>query len=356
MARAELRAALAAALLALLAACAAKGPQLSAFGAGSERLELKDTAFFPNDSHFAAAGALATVLYTDGVRVGPDAVSPKLPANLGAVELKPALRSAAAAFDRIAYTLPTTLDAVIAEVRARRPVLVLLDLSASANHAWRYAVVIGYEPASGSLLLRSGTEGRVRMSPAAFLKAWAPGGNFAAVVSAATVIPATATLEPWIAASEIFTQIGKPALAEAAAEAALKHWPEQPLLSTVALGNARYARMDWLAAQDAYVKALALDGSNPVVHNNLALVLLERRCVDLAEREVALAIERETDPKLRAAYAETDAKIKRYAGTAIFCPPPGADAQAPIEYDVLPLNPDSPRVRRAPAKPRPKKG
>lgn len=356
MARAELRAAFAAVLLGLLSACAAKGPSLSAYGAGSDRLELKDTAFFPNDQHYAAAAALATLLYTDGVRVGPEAVAPKLPANLGAIELKPVLRTATAQFERLAYPLSPTLETVIAEIRARRPVLVLLDLSDGAHPAWRYAVVIGYEPASGSLLLRSGTEGRVRMTPAAFLKAWAPGGNYAAVVTAPTVVPATATLEAWIAASESFTPIGKPALAEQAAEAALKRWPEQPLLSTVALGNARYARMDWLAAQDAYVKALALDGANPVVHNNLALVLLERRCVDLAEREVALAIERETDPKLRAAYAETDAKIKRYAGTAIFCPPPGADAQAPIEYDVLPLNPDSPRVRRAPAKPRPKKG
>ncbi|GAC1627292.1 MAG: hypothetical protein NVS9B10_16100 [Nevskia sp.] len=344
------------ALALLLAACAAQGPGLAQFGAGSERLELKDTAFFPSEERYAAAAALATLLYTDGVRVGPESVAPKLGAAGGAVELQPALRAAAGSFDRLAYVLAPKLDDLIKELAAGHPVLVLLNLgSAPAAPAWRYAVVIGYDPATDALLLRSGKQGRAGMTPAAFLAAWKDGGNFALVLGEAAKIPATATLERWIAASESLTQAGKPALAEAAASAALARWPEQPLLPMVALGNARYAKMDWLGSQAAYVKALALDDRNPVVHNNLALVLLERKCIDLAEREVAVAIERETDPALRAAYAATDAKIKRYSGTSIFCPPPDADAQAPIEYEVLPLNPDSLRAPKALRKSPPKK-
>lgn len=350
MARADLRAA-AAALSLLLAACAATGPGLAHYGAGAERLELKDTAFFPSEDRDTAAAALATLLYTDGVLIGPELVAPQLGKTTGAVELQPVLRTVAGRFERLAYVLSPKLEDVITELRANHPVLVLLNLGSHATPAWRYAVAIGYEPASGSLLLRSGQQGRVRMTPAEFLETWKDGGRYAMVLGRASAIPATATLERWITASETLTQVGRPTLAEEAANAALARWPERPLLATVALGNARYARMDWSGAQAAYVKSLELDDRNPVVHNNLALVLLERRCIDLAEREVATAIEREPDAALRAAYEKTDAKIKRYSGTAIYCPSLDAGGQAPIEYEVLPLNPDSPRAPKAPRRP-----
>lgn len=340
------------ALTLLLAACTTpgQGPGLAQYGAGSDRLELKNTAFFPRQDRYAAAAALATLLYTDGVRIGPDSVTPMLGPDDGAIALQPVLRSAAARFERLPLVLAPKLDALISELRDGHPVLVLLNLGTSLREpVWRYAVLVGYEPASNSLLLRSGTEGRARMQPREFLRDWTDGGSWAMTVAEAGKIPATTTLPQWLEASKNLTRIGKPAVAEAAAQAALLRWPEQPLLATVALGNARYARMDWPGAQSAYLQALALKDVNPVVHNNLALVLLGRRCVDLAEQQVALAIEHETDPALRQAYAQTETKIKAYSGPRIFCPPLGADGQAPIEYDVLPLNQDSrpaPRARR----------
>ena len=345
MQSAEWRCFVAAALI-LPSACAMTS-DLAAYGATGERLELLNTAFFPAEDRYAAAAALATLLYTDGVVVSPDMVAARLDTAAGAIELQPALHSAVQSFDRVPYVLEPRLQDVVTELRAGRPVLVLLNLAPTAAPAWRYAVVIGYESVSNSLLLRSGREGRARMQPGAFVRAWKEGGNWAMVLGESAKIPATATPQRWIAAAESLSLVGKATLAETAVEAALLRWPEQTLLVTVALGNARYARMDYTGAESAYLKALKLKDDNPVVHNNLALVLLERRCVDLAEREVAEAIEHETDPKLREAYAQTDAKIRRYAGTAIFCQPPDADAQEPIEYDVLPLNPDNPRVPRA---------
>ena len=90
--------------------------------------------------------------------------------------------------------------------------------------------------------------------------------------------------------------------------------------------------------------------------HNLALVLLERRCIALAEEQLERAIKGETDAKLLEAYDNTRALINRYNGPAIYCPPPD-DAAAPIEYEIAPLNPESPRApparRRAAPQPKP---
>lgn len=338
----------------LLAGCAG-GPtvHLADLGVTGDRLELKDTAFFPDENRYAAAAALATLLYSDGASVGPEKVEPWLVRASTIADANTALSRAATALGRFTFPLDGRLESLIAEIRAGHPVLVLMNLAATNAPQWRYAVLIGYEPASDALLFRSGKEGRVRITPTAFLPRWKDGGNLALVLSDGHRLPATATLERWIAASELATRDGRPDLAEAAANAAREKWPDE-LLPWVALGNARYGALNYAGAEQAYVKALAIKENNPVIHNNLALVLLERHCVSLAEAEVAKALATETDPALRAAYAQTEDKIRRYAGTAIYCQAPGADGQAPIEYDVLPLNPDTPRASRA-RRPRPRK-
>jgi tetratricopeptide (TPR) repeat protein len=311
-----------------------------------ERLELKDTAFFPDESRYSAAAALATLLYTDGVPVGSEKVEPKLGGATSVADFNAALPNAAIALGRFVFSLDGRPESLIAEVRAGHPVLVLMNLVAADRPQWRYAVLVGYEPASDSLLFRSGKEGRMPITATAFLPRWKDGGSLAFVVSDGRRLPATATLARWISASEAATRAGRPDLAEAAANTARAKWPDE-LLPWVALGNARYGALNYAGAEQAYVKALAIKEDNPVIHNNLALVLLERHCVSLAELEVAKALATETDPALRAAYAQTEDKIRRYAGTAIYCQAPGADAQAPIEYDVLPLNPETPRGPRA---------
>jgi hypothetical protein len=337
----------------VLAACASRKavPEsivLADYGVGVERLELARTAYFPQAEHFSAAEALAMILYTEAAPVVPSEVG-ALDASVDAPALKPALLAAALKRGQVPYPLAPRLQDIVAELKAEHPVLVLLNLGSADLPAWRYAVVIGFEPATESLLLRAGTEGRVRLKPGAFLKAWHAGGDWAVVATPPSVFPATATMEKWIAASEGFSGVGKPQLAETAAQVAQTRWSDQ-VLPWMALGNARYHQLNFEGAQTAYVTALVLRNENPVAHHNLAQVLLERRCIDLAQREVHWAIEHEMDPKLRAVYVETEAKIKRASGLSIFCPSPTADVSVPIEYDVLPLDPDTrpaPKARKS---------
>jgi len=345
----------AATLTALLTACVSAPPpvpdnaHLVDFGAGAERWELQDTAYFPQAEHYSAAEALAMAMYTKAAPIVPNDVGAHLvPAASDAPALRAALSQAALALGYVPYPVPDGLRGVITEVRAGHPVAVLLNLGSKAKPNWRYAVVNGYDPATDALLLRSGTEARVRLRPSAFLNIWRAGDNWAVVTLPPDQFPATAVMASWIAASEGFNAIRKPAYAETAATAAIQHWPDQ-VLPWMALGNARYHQANFPGAETAYVKAIALRNDNPVAHHNLAQVLLERRCVDVAAREVAWAIDHETDTQLKAVYAETAAKIMKASasGPAVFCPSPIGDGQAPIEYDVLPLNPENPRAQKA---------
>lgn len=341
---------LAAALL--INACTPKvALRVQDFGSGDERIELSKTAFFPSTERASAAAALATLLYTDGLdTVGPAQVA----ALLGKKTTVPALRAelveVTRKFDRLPFVLPPTLDALFAEVRSGKPVLVFQKLDGG-----RYSVVVGVDPLTNRVILRSGGEGRVYQPVEDFVSRWKQGDHWAMVLGDGSKVPASATTEAWVAAGEAATAAGHPALAEKGAYGAIARWPEQ-VVPWVALGNARYAMKAWQGAQDAYVEALKLKPENPVVRNNLALVLLERRCIALAEEQLERAIAGETDAKLLEAYDNTRALINRYNGPAIYCPPPD-DAAAPIEYEIAPLNPESPRAsparRRAAPKPKP---
>ncbi len=320
------------------------------FGSGDARIEIAKTAFFPSTERASAAAALATLLYTDGLdEVGPTQVAPLLGKKTAAPALRPELLAIARRYERLPFVLPPTLEALFAEVKSGQPVLVLQKLD-----GWRYSVVIGVDPLGNRVTLRSGSEGRVYQAVEDFVSAWKQGEHWAMVLGDGSKVPASAAMDAWIAAGEAATAAGAPALAEKGAYGAIARWPDE-VVPWVALGNARYAMKAWAGAQDAYVEALKLKPENPVVRNNLALVLLERRCISLAEEQLERAIAGETDARLLTAYDNTRALINRYNGPAIYCPPPD-DAEAPIEYEIAPLNPEKPRApparRRAAPKPK----
>lgn len=336
------RAVLLALSLVLVVGCATRVPlRVQDFGSGDERIEISRTAFFPSAERASAAAALATLLYTSGLEaIGPAQVAPLFGARTPAPNLRTEMVAIARRQQRLPFVLPPTLDALFAEVRAGQPALILQKLD-----GWRYSVVIGVEPASNRVILRSGKEGRVYQDVETFIEAWKSGDNWALVLGDGSRPPVSATLDAWVATLEAATAAGHGALAEKGAYGAIGRWPEE-VVPWVALGNVRYAMKAWPGAQEAYVEALRMKPENPVVRNNLALVLLERRCIALAEQELERAVAGETDAALLKAYENTRALINRYSGPAIYCPSP-EDGVAPTEYEIAPLNPETPRGRKA---------
>ena len=296
--------------LVLITGCAAKGPVLSASGQGAipARVDLEQTPFFPQVEYQCGPSALATVLSASGLPVTPADLVPEvyLPGRQGS--LQPELLASARRRDRLAYELPPTSDAIVAQLAAGIPVLVLQKLGAGPWPGWHYVVVIGYDVESQVFLLRSGTERRLEVPAARFLATWDRADRWAVVVLQPGQMPGTADLSRYIEASAALEAVGRIDAAGIAYRAAAMQWPRDAL-PRLALGNVALTRGDFAAAESEYRQAIELDRGNVAAHNNLAEVLLRRRCVSAARSELEIAKELAGTGPLAAAVADTAARV-----------------------------------------------
>lgn len=311
-------AALAAALC--LTACASAPPQ-RLLPAGPA-VELTATPFFPQDQYQCGPAALATVLVADGVTVTPEALVPQvyLPERRGSLQAE--MIAAARAYQRVPVPLSPQIDAIVAEMSAQRPVLVLLNLGLRWVPVWHYAVVVGYDPLTQRLLLRSGRTEREEMSLAKFDSAWTRAQRWALVVTDPERIPATATAQSWIGALAPFESLHRFEIAERGYRAAAARWPDTAL-PQLALGNVNAAQQQWLPAVQAYTRALSLQ-QDGIALNNRAHALAELGCAAHAEADLARALDQQPPPTLAASLERTLTRVKAdlAAGGGQHCPAP----------------------------------
>jgi hypothetical protein len=252
---------------------------------GTPAVELTATPFFPQTAWQCGPAALATVLGAAGVEASPDGLASQvyIPGRRGSlqVEMVAAVRRAG----QVPWLLDGGLGAVAAELAAGHPVLVLQDVGRLGVRRWHYAVVIGTEPATDSLLLRSGREPRLRITAARFLTTWQPGGDWALVVLPPGALPATADRDlAVVTLTEAEGLLPPRALADAW-QAAAARWPADVDLAFGA-ANAWRSAGDLAAAERGYRAMLVDDPGSVLALNNLADLLLEQGCSDEA---VALA-------------------------------------------------------------------
>ncbi|MBI2383886.1 MAG: PA2778 family cysteine peptidase [Gammaproteobacteria bacterium] len=299
------------ALTLALAACAT-GPSIRQASPPLDFVELAATPFFAQERHQCGPAALAMVLAADGADVTPDRLvdAVYLPEREGSVQAE--LIAAARRHGRVPYVLQPQLADLLREVAAGNPVLVLQNLGLGAWPLWHYAVAIGYDAQSDTVLLRSGTEKRKVSRATDFRRSWGLAGNWAMVVTPPQRLPATAQAGRWLEAAGAFEQLGQAPLAAAAYAAAAARWPDQALAWQL-LGNARYAQQDLPGAAEALRHALRIEPS-AAAHNNLAHVLLERGCRLQAQQEIERASALPAPEAQRAAIARTRAAIENYAG------------------------------------------
>lgn len=289
-----------------LAACAAV-PRLGQYTGGGS-VELSSVPFFAQDELQCGPAALATVLDATGAGVTPADLKPQvyIPARGGSLQAE--LIAATRVYGRVPYVLQPTLDALLAELRAGHPVLILQNLGLDALPTWHYAVLIGYDTASDQLILRSGREPRQQLSLSEFLAFWRGDARWAMVVTTPDRIPATATPEPWIAAAAAFESLHKPALAETAYAAATQRWP-QASMAWLALGNARYALGDKSAAAQAYAQAVKLAPTSADALNNYGQALADLGCPASGRAQAQAALALAADESRRQVYRATLAGI-----------------------------------------------
>lgn len=290
--------------LAFAAGCATRSPiALPAHGLPDEH-ELAHTPFFPDAGHHCGPAALATVLSERGVAVRPGDLVEQvfLPARGGSLQLE--MLGAARRAGVVAVRIPGELPALLHELAAGNPVVVLQNLGLAALPIWHYAVAVGYTLRRGELVLRSGPQRRQRIDLGLFDRSWADAGRWGFVVMPVGVWPASAGVQEAVEACIGFERVAAPADALRCYGGAVQRWPGE-LALRIGLGNTAYANGNRILAADSFETAARRHRSAPA-WINLGRTLLAAGLPESAWR-VALEAEYLDDAVWR---AETTALLR----------------------------------------------
>jgi tetratricopeptide (TPR) repeat protein len=276
-------------LTVLLAACGSV-PLRPATLVTREAVELTATPFFAQREHQCGPAALAMVANTQGVTTTADALTPLLlvPAKAGTLQVE--LAAQTRALGLVAHRHEGGFPGLVAELDAGHPVIVLQNNGLGWYPVWHYAVVIGYQPADDSVVLRSGVTERRVVARRTFERTWARSGRWGLVVLAPGRLPANASAGSYTA-SVAALERQSPAAAARAYAAGVERWPlawELPF----AQGNQAAAAGQHERAADLLAHAATLAPVEGVIWNNLATVYLSAGRLDEAEAAAREAVAR----------------------------------------------------------------
>ncbi|HEY6134247.1 MAG TPA: PA2778 family cysteine peptidase [Rubrivivax sp.] len=228
--------------------------------------------FHPQTRWHCGPAALATVLGHAGLPQTPDTLARDvfLPAREGTLQVE--MLAGARRHGAFAVELPPRVEAVLQEVAAGRPVVVLQNLGLGIAPRWHYAVLVGYDLARSETILRSGEAEREVLGLSTFELTWARSGYWAFVALPPGQLPVTADNAALVAAAIAFERSAPPASAAKVYASLLQRWPGH-LNATIGLGNTRHAAGDVRGAAQAF-EAAALRHDSAAAWNNLAQALL----------------------------------------------------------------------------------
>lgn len=299
-------------LLALaLGGCAALLPQTTQLRdhrpAGlPDRVELADIAFVPQADYQCGPAALSMALAGAGAAVAAERLVGEvyLPERRGSLQAD--MLAAPRRHSRVSHRLAPRLDAVLREVAAGNPVVVLQNYGVWPFEGWHYALVVGYDYAAGEAILHSGERAAMRMPFGVFEYLWRDGEHWAMTVTPPHRLPVTVHEPDAVAAVAAFERVAGAVDAATAWQAVLERWPHSEP-AAVGLANAEHARGELAGAEATLRAALAHRPASPVLRNNLAQTLS-----DLGRHDEALALidAAAAEPgAFAAAIAETRAQI-----------------------------------------------
>ncbi len=274
----------------------------------TQKVELDQTPFHPQQRYQCGPAALATVLESSGVSITPEALIPEvyLPGREGSLQVE--LIASARRHGRVPYLLDQQMSALLREIQAGNPVLVLQNLGLSWAPRWHYAVVIGYDLQQDAILLRSGEEKRHQNSLETFERTWRRGNYWGIVALPPDQLPVTAEELPYLRSVLPFEQLGNWQLAQTAYRTAAAHWP-QSTGARLGLGNASYMLKQLQTAESAYRESIAIDPKFAPALNNLAQTLADQGQWKEAEHYAQRAVNEAGKVKT---YQETLQQIQRH--------------------------------------------
>jgi hypothetical protein len=236
-------------------------------------VELADVPFYPQEQYQCGPAALAMVLTYAGVARTPQDMTGQvyLPGREGS--LQPEMLAATRLVGLLPYTLSTEPDALLQELAAGHPVVVLLNLRFDFLPEWHYAVLVGYDLTRKEVVMRSGTNRRLIMALRDFDQSWAKARRWAFVAMPPDQIPASANEPDYVETVIAFERVS-PKSARISYSTALARWPDN-LVARIGLGNIAYGQRDLVTAESEYRKATIDHPDSGDAWNNLAQVLHE---------------------------------------------------------------------------------
>lgn len=155
--------------------------------------------------------------------------------------------SAARERDLLVYPLEKKLDAILQELNAGNPVLVMQNLAFDWYPQWHYAVAIGYDLPAQQMIVHSGLNAAQREPFTVFMRSWSRADYWARVMLPPGDLPATAQPLTYLKAASDLEQTNRLVSAQQAYQSAIEQWPDQPS-ARFGLANTRWAMNDRQAA------------------------------------------------------------------------------------------------------------
>ena len=259
-------------------------------------VELTSVPFHPQVTDQCGPAALASILNDAGVAVDAESLKNRvyIPGREGSLQLE--LLATTRHYQRIPYVIDTDPGAIVAELRAGRPVLILQNLGANLLPRWHYAVVVGYLAEQRQFVLRSADRPRLLLDAKKLLRTWQRGNYWAFVALTPGELPANANAKRYLRSVAAMEATGEPRYAANAYRSAAGAWPDNTL-AWLGLGNASYNDGDLMGARTAYRQVLEIDPEHSIAMNNLSQVYSELGCRDeaISMLDTALSIVDEDD-------------------------------------------------------------
>jgi hypothetical protein len=263
----------------LLAGCSTLVPQTFAlrtdWPAGVTRqADIPQVPFFPQADYQCGPAALAMSLTYSGRPVHPDSLVDEVwvPTRQGSLQVE--MLAAPRRHGRISYRLEPRYADLLREVAAGNPVIVLQDIGLMSPMVpqWHYAVVNGFDYATGTIFLRSGLQMRQQMPFTAFERTWMRSGYWAMVVLPPDRIAASATEARWLESLSGLARGGDVDATVQGYATALRQWPDS-LPAAIGLANQLHTRGALAEAAGVLGDALQRHPQSVIVLNNLAQTL-----------------------------------------------------------------------------------
>ncbi|WP_240935963.1 PA2778 family cysteine peptidase [Billgrantia bachuensis] len=216
--------------------------------------------------------SLAMILNHSDVDVAMESLIPQvfIPGREGSVQ--PEMLATVRRHGRIPFVLENSFDALLTEIAAGQPVVVMQNLSLPTWPMWHYAVAIGYDLDTEEMTLHSGEEAERIESFRRFDATWARSDRWAFVAMPPGEMPQSVGQRRALEAIATFEQVQGAQAALPAWEALVARFPNSGM-GYFALGNARHTIGDTLGAIEALRNAVRQREDLGAAWLNLGLLL-----------------------------------------------------------------------------------